>query len=845
MKAAPPPSPPPQRPEIRPASERAAAVAVAPPMPSFGVAWASLVYAVATMLLGYPALTGQFLINPRSDQYLAGYAFRDFGAQSLRAGLGFPQWNPYLQGGLPYNGAMHGDIFYPTFLLRMIMPTDAAMTWEFVIHLFLAGLFTFLFLRAWRFSFYAALVGGLAYMLGGSIAGYASPGHDGKLFVSALLPAALHLLTLGMRDGRRWAWGLLALVIGLGVLSPHPQLLQYLLLTVGVFALYLAFGGHDRGTKLPTSVAIKRLALAAGSVALGALIGAIQFAPVFAYKPWSPRAGGHSWDIATSYSFPIEETFNAYLPQFSGILGQYWGQNGIHLHSDYFGVVVLLLAGAAFGKTVGKSFRLFWVGVGAIALVWAFGGHTPLFHVILALVPGTKYFRAPSMMIYVVAFAASVIAAIGMDRILARRVGPKYAVGWAVAGLAIALLMSVGGYHVLVDMASSIIATNYPPEVHSQVVDEFAQRAAPNAQSAMLGAWRSFFFVLLGAGVIWSLATDRLPAKAGAILLTALVAVDLWSIERLYWIFSPPASVIFASDPAENAILADIKSSGRPGRVLTLAGSEGVDRMDPAFRGDALMIHGLRIPMGYHGNELGIYQQLVGVDSGQIVQQPAFWRQENVQYLYTGADQALLDQQLSKPLGIPPLVKLAGPIRNAAGSMVYAYRMPMVNPAAWLADGIIHASDDQVLPVVLDPRFDPSRAALVPDTSNIPAMMATVPAAATVQVQTTRFDPGQITVELTPATPGKMALLVSENYYPGWSATGDGKPLQLTRANFNLIGVALPQGIKTIQLRFRDPAYDTGKTLTLLSLALAAIAWLIGLAFERRGRMPLATVVGG
>ena len=62
--------------------------------PRLAVAWASLVYAVCTMLLAYPALAGKFLINPRSDQYIAGYAFRDFAARSLRAGNGFPLWDP-------------------------------------------------------------------------------------------------------------------------------------------------------------------------------------------------------------------------------------------------------------------------------------------------------------------------------------------------------------------------------------------------------------------------------------------------------------------------------------------------------------------------------------------------------------------------------------------------------------------------------------------------------------------------------------------------------------------------------------------------------------------------------
>jgi hypothetical protein len=96
--------------------------------------WASLLYAVCTMALGYPALAGQFLASSNSDQYVAGYAFREFGASVLKATHGFPQWNPYIFGGMPYVAAMHGDIFYPTFLLRLILPTDVAMTWSFMIH---------------------------------------------------------------------------------------------------------------------------------------------------------------------------------------------------------------------------------------------------------------------------------------------------------------------------------------------------------------------------------------------------------------------------------------------------------------------------------------------------------------------------------------------------------------------------------------------------------------------------------------------------------------------------------------------------------------------------------------
>src|SRR5919202_2587522 len=138
----------------------------APTVPRFATAWAALVYALSTLALVYPALGGAFLVNPMSDQF-SGYAYREFAASVLRETGAFPIWNPYILGGLPFVAAQHGDIFYPTFLLRLLLPVDAAMTWSFAIHIFLCGLFTYGFLRAWGFEFFPSLIGGVGYMLSG------------------------------------------------------------------------------------------------------------------------------------------------------------------------------------------------------------------------------------------------------------------------------------------------------------------------------------------------------------------------------------------------------------------------------------------------------------------------------------------------------------------------------------------------------------------------------------------------------------------------------------------------------------------------------------------------------
>src|SRR5688500_9148984 len=114
-----------------------------------------------------------------------------------------------------------------------------------------------------------------------------------------------------------------------------------MLLVCGAFALYLAFADHPNGGKLAWSVALQRLGFATVAVALGFLMGAVQYMPVLEYVPYSPRAGGKGWEHAVSYSMPIEELINFYLPQFSGLLEGYWGRNGIHFHSEYLGAAML------------------------------------------------------------------------------------------------------------------------------------------------------------------------------------------------------------------------------------------------------------------------------------------------------------------------------------------------------------------------------------------------------------------------------------------------------------------------------------------------------------------------
>ena len=791
--------------------------------PRFPVVWAALVCGVVTLLLAWPALGGAFLVNPHSDQYIAGYSFREFAARSLREGHGFPLWNPFQFGGMPYVAAMHGDIFYPTFLLRMILPTDIAMTWGFVIHMVLAGVFTFGFLRAAGVRLQSALIGAVAYLLSGAVASYASPGHDGKLFVSALLPATLWALIRAMRDGRVAAWGSLALVIGLAVLSPHPQLLQYLLLTAGVFALLLTLRPlavtNDGASATATSPRpnFTRLGFALGAVFLGAMMGAVQYLPVREYVEWSPRAGGKGYEYATGFSFPLEETINGYLPQFSGILDNYWGRNGIHFHSDYAGVAVLVLALFAFGGGLLNRHRIhawFWLLAFIGSLLWAWGGNTPFYQLVYAVVPGSKFFRAPSTILYVTAFSLSVLAAFGSERVLAGKTTVRYAIGWGAFAIIVAIIASTGA---LTNFAMSLLG------------DQRGDAIQANATNVVVGAWRSAAFVLLTVGVMLLCARGSVTASRAGWLLVGVVALDLWSIERHYWLFSARASELYADD----AIIRYIKAQPQPGRVIALPLSDNMAPHDPFISGDALMQHGVRGVLGYHGNELGRFQELYGKNEGyQSIANPNFWSLTNARYFYTNAN--------GLPFQGAKLV--AGPVRNAAGTMTYLYQLPGDHPAAWIAPLIVKLGDVATKATVLNPLFDVRRVAIFDSASTIAAKPVNTPVPDRVGfgVTVSRYDPGAIDLTLEGSAPAGSALVVSENFYPGWTATVDGKSAALARADYTLIGVALPPGARKVSLRFASAPYERGRLLTLVALAMALALIVIGTFADRRSSTAVA-----
>ncbi len=727
--------------------------------------------------------------------YIAGYSFRFFGAQQFLETGAIPQWNPYLFGGLPFIGAMHGDIFYPTAWLRWILPVDLAITWGMVLHFVLAGWLMYRFCRALGLGWGGAVFAGVAYELTGIVASQMSPGHDGKLFVSALTPLAFWVLLHAIRRERAWAFGAFAVVVALIVLG-HYHMAYFLFIALGLWALYLALWDPER----PRDVAWwKPLGFATVAVLVGLGISALQLLPFLAYIPYSPRAAGGpdtGWAFATTYALPPTELFTLLLPEFNGVLERYWGTNPIKFHTEYVGFLPLALAVLAFGDRARRRLVLAFALGGLLFLLLSFGGHTPFYRPFFELLPLLKKIRAMGMVFFLVAFALCVLAGIGLDRVLERAVPLRTVVAVAGAAALFALLGAMGG---LQELATSLAI----PERLTAVV--------ANAPELRTGALRLLFFVALGGAALWAAAAGRLSRRAAVAAVVGIAAVELWSVNRAFYVFSPRANALFADD----AITTHLRQVRLPYRVLDLGQS---------YPQSTMMAYGIPVALGYHGFQLQRYNELTGASERYAnLLSPSILDLLAIRFLVLPDSKA-----------VPGYHRVVGPTSTAFGTTAVLYERDRAAPYARVLPSSAKAPEAQVVPTLADPRYPVNGVALLPDTSSATSPEAKPPfqpSAASAAV--TEWRPGAMTIVLQGTEPAPSHLLVSENWYKDWHAEVDGQPGTVRRLDHTLLGVDLPPGTREVRLHFDSPEYAWGKTISVLSLLATAGMILLPLLRQR------------
>lgn len=432
------------------------------------------------------------------------YAYRAYAQQAVDAGR-LPLWNPDHFGGAPFLANIQTALFYPPTALFYVLDFPAAYTWSVVLHSFLGGLFAYLFARqSLHTERVPALLGSMAFTFGGFLGG--QMGHLNQLSSAIWLPLLLLCWDKAV-SRRQLAYVLLgALAVALQFLAGHSQESFYMLVTLGLYAVYQTLADVRRSGWPALPLNALSFALTLG---LGVGLAAIQLVPTSELTAWSIRANGLSYDEATTFSLKGTMILNALLPPFGNrdLLLQPGG-------SEFLGYVgltalVLALAGVCYGR---RRHVVFFAVLGALALFFAIGQQNPLYPVLFRLAPGFNLFRVPARWLYVYGFSAAMLASLGADAVLAK----TRQVGWRPLAAVCVLFAALGA--------------------------AFARMESLPAISTRLG-WLVAGAAAAGlvfAAILWPRGRSGL-----SVTLVALTAVELWTASQSLDYNHPTAAQVF------------------------------------------------------------------------------------------------------------------------------------------------------------------------------------------------------------------------------------------------------------------------------------------------------------
>jgi hypothetical protein len=797
-----------------------------------------------------------------SDTMSLGYQARHFFAEALRT-TGFPLWNPHILGGTPFLEALSGgDSLHPlSVALLLVMDTHRALGWKLVIHVFLAGLFTYGWLRAIGASRGGALVGGTGALLAPSFVTLVFPGHDGKMFVVAMTPLLFWLAEMMWHRKDLVPGALLALSIALVIFSTHFQMAYFLF---GALGVYMAFRAVQVGRARGWRAGATGYGIFLGFSLLGAGIGAIQLLPAVEYVTEFSRRAATTVEAASpeaaraysaSWSLHPEEAVSLVVPEFvGGSVGgtawtdeTYWGRNAFKLNHEYLGAVLLLLALLAFlpgssrpghrsegdsaalgnggdgdrarvalpGEGPPRSTRWFLAGLGIVAALFALGANTPVWRAFYEVLPGVSLFRAPSMVVFLTAFATCTLAGLGVDRAaraLATADGRRRVLQWtggAAAILALGGVLAASG--LLLDLWQALLYPDLPPDRVTAL-----GRLEPHLV-------RGFFVVAVLTGglaaAFWAAGKGILSAPVLLAVATGLVVVDLARVNVPFIQVTDPTQLTV---PDANMRFLEARTrQDPPFRVFSMVRS-GADVQPSAF--------GIDLAAGHHPNDLLRYQELIGMEGGGVPQHllafhPVVMAALNIRYLLWP------DAQLGPLEGVEPVSRIQTP-DGRPWTSVYPY--PGL-PRAYLVGRYRVAAADETLGVLLDdPSFDPASEVLLEEAP--PFDPVPVPADGPSSAGAVRWlerEPDRIVLEVEASAPA--LLVVSQNWFPSWKARVDDELTPVLRANHTLQAVAVPAGRHRVEIAVESEALGQALMLSGLSLLLTMGAGIAsGLVARRR-----------
>jgi hypothetical protein len=494
-----------------------------------------------------------------------------------------------------------------------------------------------------------SVLGAIAYTLATYNMVIIPAGHVSKSMSLGYAPMVLAALIMIFQRKYLLGSGLMAFFVGLEVYSNNPQITYYLGLLI-VFVV-IGYGIQAFQTKQLKSFFIGLLVAALGaSIGLATntmrlwntavyaeetIRGKSELSPLSQAKSSQSGKNGLDEEYAFTWSYGIAETGNLLIPnlyggsngtslggeksetykamvnnsiaeenalQFSSAQG-YWGEQPMTGGPAYAGAILLFLFVLACFVVKGN---LKWALLtGTIFLVSIAWGKNFFFNTILFNnLPLFNKFRATTSILSVAQISIIILAILGLKQIVETK--PSF------ADLKKPLMISLGltaGLCLILALVPSIFF-DFKPSTPIQLTgnapvdaDIVKGMIADRISLLRTDAFRSFFLIIIAAGLIWAFITNKIKDVVFYPVLILLVTFDMFAIDKRYFnndkfVDAEDFSHYFDPTPTDNQILQD----------------KSVYRVYDNARGgfsDATASYLHKSVGGYHGAKLKKYAEII------------------------------------------------------------------------------------------------------------------------------------------------------------------------------------------------------------------------------------------
>ena len=714
----------------------------------------------------------------------------------------------------------------------------------------------YILLRAFDFRQSLAALGSILWSFSSYFLIIIAAGHIWKVFALAYLPPMIAGVVLAYRGRYLPALLLTAIFSALEINANHVQMTYYYLFII--LAMVIAYLVEALRKKTLPQFA-KATAVCAVGALLGVMINLSNLYHTWQYSKESMRgkselvkansenqtSSGLDRDYITQWSYGIDETFTLLIPnakggahqirlgsdakamakcdsqyaQYVGQWYQYWGDQPFTAGPVYVGAFVMMLFVLSLFIVKGPmKWALLAVTVLSILLSWG-KYFMPLTNVFIDYVPMYAKFRTVSSILVIAEFTIPLLAMMGLKAIvddptlLGRKMRWVYVSFGLTGGLCLLFALMPTAFFDFNSVADRMQLSQYVSQEYlGPMLDNIAKvRAAVFTADC----WRSFWVIVIGLVIllVYKFGKLKTPVMAGALLVLCLV--DLWTVNKRYLNDSMFVDKTMREQPisksaAEEQILQD---QSLDFRVFNLA-SDTFNENETSFY--------FKSVGGYHPAKLRRYQEMIDA--------------------YIAPEKNTLFKAVVEAQG--DITKVKGdslfPVLNMLNTKYFIFplqnnqTLPMQNPYAmgnaWMVDKVTYVATaneeidgvgkvDLRHEAVADKRFEETLGASTTQDSTSAVILLS-------------YEPNRLKYEVNSEKGG--VVVFSEIYYPGWTATVDGKEVELGRVNYILRALRVEGGNHQVELAFFPRSITTTETIAYCSYGVLILLLLLAIGMKWR-----------